>query len=147
MNDENKEVNVFWLRIKTYAAVSATDDRIGAGEPVTLVAYTQNGPEIRYAFATQGPNDKFNRKQAHDKVRGRLRSTDAYLLVDEDQSIGPEATIAQDIMDLIRTEYGPYASERRAYHAASDTLKTLIERHQHRVEKNAKKASEPHAAK
>jgi hypothetical protein len=114
-----EEINTFWLRgPKTLK---------GRGEPITLVAYSAlNNGVIRYSTATHCPPDKFVRKHAHNKVIGRLKSTDNSNLITVDNAIGPEVSI---VIHILRTcKCVDETINSRIVTAAEMTLPILIDR-------------------
>jgi hypothetical protein len=75
------QVRRFWVR-----DAHVTNGKTGAlepGHPRTLVAFEVVGSDIKYATATWAPGYRFNRRQAHDRATGRLKSDNwAKLIID-----------------------------------------------------------------
>ena len=134
-----KEINTFWLRDGRRFPVKKGSDNLGLGAPVTLVAWEQTGPEtLKYATATHTPPDVFSRKNAHDKANGRLAGEEVTITVIDPQ-LGPEATIAKDILRCRRGDQR--LPPPRIFVAAAASLPDLIERHTRYEEKKNKAAA------
>jgi hypothetical protein len=142
MSEKNREeeVTTFWLRDSNKNRVSKKDDRIGSGAPVTLVAYTCKGTDIVYAMSTHNPSDVFNRTNAHNKALGRLKGTSTNVMIELKPDLGPEASIAFDIMAAAKEAYGHAACARLSFQAAYASYDDLVARHKRRLmKKNAAK--------
>lgn len=140
---EDRVVHVFWLRDCNRNRVSKREARLGSGAPVTLVAYTITADGIiTYATSTcGGQTDTFNRKDAHNRARGRLKGLVSCTTIDVNSEIGPEASIAEDIMEAAKELYGADADTRLSYLAALASQHDLITRYKKRS------AEKKHAAK
>ena len=134
-------VDVFWLRAHP-KPVKRDSHVLGAGQPVTLVAYELRGAQVLYSTATHNPPDVFSRKNAFDKALGKLKSKspENVNLIEVDPQIGPEASIAKHIIVMIEERYPQcIAMHRRSLLAAQLTFDDLVARYKRRRAKRAEK--------
>ena len=122
------QVRRFWIRDKH--TVNGKNGGLELGHPRTLVAFEVVGSHIKYATATWAPGDRFNRKQAHDRATGRLKSDNwAKLIIDgakdiaeaQEQYIDLQLAIITDIITRLHGR-----PDTKKYQAALHTRSALL---------------------